>query len=81
EYVVTPVCVWKDTQKIREILSENQLWEVYYRRCISCGRWTTGCPPCTCYSVFDVAYVENPQRGVRRLQWARCMVPGFSDMA
>ncbi|EKQ3378588.1 4Fe-4S dicluster domain-containing protein, partial [Escherichia coli] len=46
-----------------------------------CGRCTTGCPTCTCYSVFDVAYDENPQRGERRRQWASCMVPGFSNMA
>lgn len=55
--------------------------DAYDSRCISCGRCTTGCPTCTCYSVFDVAYDENPQRGERRRQWASCMVPGFSDMA
>lgn len=67
--------------KIRDILTHHPLWDAYDSRCISCGRCTTGCPTCTCYSVFDVAYDENPQRGERRRQWASCMVPGFSDMA
>ncbi|EAB5442884.1 anaerobic sulfite reductase subunit AsrA [Salmonella sp. 741265106_PSA] len=81
ETVVTPDSVCRDPQKIRDILTRHPLWDAYDSRCISCGRCTTGCPTCTCYSVFDVAYDENPQRGERRRQWASCMVPGFSDMA
>lgn len=81
EKVVTPDSVCDDPQKIREVIIGHQLWNDYESRCISCGRCTTGCPTCTCYSVFDVAYDENPQRGERRRQWASCMIPGFSDMA
>ncbi|WP_240727939.1 anaerobic sulfite reductase subunit AsrA, partial [Escherichia sp. E3659] len=71
----------KSPQRIRDIIINHPLWDEYNSRCIGCGRCTTGCPTCTCYSVFDVAYDENPQRGERRRQWASCMVPGFSDMA
>jgi anaerobic sulfite reductase subunit A len=81
EVVSTPDSVCHDPQKIREIVSEHPLWQAYESRCISCGRCTTGCPTCTCYSMFDVAYEENQQRGERRRQWASCLVPGFSDMA
>ncbi|AFJ45879.1 anaerobic sulfite reductase subunit AsrA [Shimwellia blattae] len=79
--VATPDSQCDDPQKIREILINHPLWEEYHKRCISCGRCTVSCPTCTCYSVFDVAYEENPQRGERRRQWASCVVPGFSDMA
>lgn len=81
EQVRTPDSVCDDPQKIRDILTHHPLWQAYDSRCISCGRCTTGCPTCTCYSLFDVAYEENPQRGERRRQWASCLIPGFSDMA
>lgn len=81
EQVRTPDSVCGEPQKIRDIVTDHPLWQSYDSRCISCGRCTTGCPTCTCYSVFDVAYEENSQRGERRRQWASCMIPGFSDMA
>lgn len=81
EKVVTPDSICDDPQKIREVIIGHPLWNAYESRCISCGRCTTGCPTCTCYSVFDITYDENPQRGERRRQWASCMIPGFSDMA
>ncbi|SUG64957.1 reductase [Salmonella enterica subsp. enterica] len=59
ETVVTPDSVCHDPQKIRDILTHHPLWDAYDSRCISCGRCTTGCPTCTCYSVFDVAYDEK----------------------
>lgn len=80
EQVSLPESIGYSPQGVREILINHPLWDEYNSRCIGCGRCTTGCPTCTCYSVFDVAYDENPQRGERR-QWASCMVPGFSDMA
>ncbi|WJV54397.1 anaerobic sulfite reductase subunit AsrA [Pectobacteriaceae bacterium CE90] len=81
QQVQLPDSVCDDPQQIRDILVDHPLWADYQSRCIGCGRCTTGCPTCTCYSVFDVAYQEQPQRGERRRQWASCMVPGFSDMA
>ncbi|SUG54503.1 reductase [Salmonella enterica subsp. diarizonae] len=58
ETVVTPDSVCRDPQKIRDILTRHPLWDAYDSRCISCGRCTTGCPTCTCYSVFDVAMMK-----------------------
>ena len=81
EQVTLPEKICQSPQKVRDIIINHPLWDEYNSRCIGCGRCTTGCPTCTCYSVFDVAYDENPQRGERRRQWASCMVPGFSDMA
>ncbi|MGY0155962.1 anaerobic sulfite reductase subunit AsrA [Edwardsiella tarda] len=81
EKVVTPDQICDDPKRVRQILQDSPLWNDYQHRCIGCGRCTTGCPTCTCYSIFDVAYAENPQRGERRRQWASCMVEGFTDMA
>ncbi|MBN6417227.1 anaerobic sulfite reductase subunit A, partial [Escherichia coli] len=81
EQVTLPEKICQSPQRVRDIIINHPLWDEYNSRCIGCGRCTTGCPTCTCYSVFDVAYDENPQRGERRRQWASCMVPGFSDMA
>lgn len=81
EKVNLPDSVCNNPQKIRDVIINHPLWDEYNSRCISCGRCTTGCPTCTCYSMFDVAYDENPHRGERRKQWASCMVTGFSDMA
>ncbi|CAG9295703.1 anaerobic sulfite reductase subunit AsrA [Celerinatantimonas diazotrophica] len=81
EQVTLPEQVCDDPQKVRNILADHPIWDEYSRRCISCGRCSTGCPTCTCYSIFDVPYAENSQRGERRRQWASCMIPGFSDMA
>ncbi len=39
------------------------------RRPASVVAAATGCPTCTCYSVFDVAYDENPAARRRRRQW------------
>ncbi len=74
EQVTLPEKICQSPQKVRDIIINHPLWDEYNSRCISCGRCTTGCPTCTCYSVFDVAYDENPQHGERRRQWASCMV-------
>lgn len=79
--VTLPDSVCGSAQKIRDIIINHPLWDEYDSRCISCGRCTTGCPTCTCYSVYDVTFAENPQQGERRRQWASCTIPGFSDMA
>ncbi|MCR3960127.1 anaerobic sulfite reductase subunit AsrA [Aeromonas veronii] len=79
--VRTPDSICDDPQRIRQILTAHPVWAEYNSRCIGCGRCTTSCPTCSCYSVHDLTYAENPQQGERRRQWASCMVDGFSDMA
>ncbi|MFV0576893.1 MAG: anaerobic sulfite reductase subunit AsrA [Vibrio sp.] len=81
EQVRTPDMVCDDPKVIRRILTEHEMWQEFDKRCIACGRCTTSCPSCTCYSVHDVVYEENAQFGERRRQTASCMVDGFSDMA
>ncbi|MEG2954895.1 MAG: anaerobic sulfite reductase subunit AsrA [Hafnia sp.] len=79
--VRTPNSICDDPKRIRRILTEHPIWAEYESRCIGCGRCTTSCPTCSCYSVYDLTYAENLQQGERRRQWASCMVDGFSDMA
>ena len=59
----------------------SDMWEEYSVRCIGCGRCNFVCPTCTCYSMQDVAYKDNPKCGERRRVWASCEVDGFTDMA
>lgn len=81
EKVRTPDRVCDDPKRIRQILTNHSLWNDYQNRCIGCGRCTTGCPTCTCFSIFDVKYAENPGKGERRRQWSSCMIDGYTDMA
>lgn len=81
EKVRTPDMVCDDPKVIRKILTQHEMWQEFDKRCIACGRCTTSCPSCTCYSVHDVTYDENGNFGERRRQTASCMVDGFSDMA
>ena len=67
--------------EIRTRIVDHELFDEYDRRCVECGRCTTSCPTCTCYSVNDVKYTENANVGERQRVWSSCIVPGFSDMA
>ncbi|MCP4181245.1 MAG: anaerobic sulfite reductase subunit AsrA [bacterium] len=79
--VHTPDQACSNHHRIREILIDHEMWEQYESRCIACGRCTTSCPTCTCYSTFDVVYEENNNFGERRRQHSSCMIDKFSDMA
>ncbi|WP_252176723.1 anaerobic sulfite reductase subunit AsrA [Endozoicomonas sp. 4G] len=68
-------------QQIRDKIIGHQLFDEYDRRCVECGRCTTSCPTCSCYTVHDVKYSENAKVGERQRVWSSCIVPGFSDMA
>ncbi|WP_153448640.1 anaerobic sulfite reductase subunit AsrA [Vibrio algicola] len=81
EVVCTPDSVCDSPKVIRKILTNHEMWDEFDKRCIACGRCTTSCTTCSCYSVFDVAYEENEKFGERRRQLSSCMVDGFSDMA
>ena len=68
-------------QEIRDILVNHPMWDQYDHRCVECGRCTTSCPTCSCYSVNDVTYNENAKVGERQRVWSSCIVPHFADMA
>jgi len=59
----------------------SEMWEEYSGRCIGCGRCNFSCPTCTCFTMQDVCYKDNPACGERRRVWASCQVDGYSDMA
>ncbi|WP_407314007.1 anaerobic sulfite reductase subunit AsrA [Desulfosporosinus sp. SB140] len=62
-------------------VAANPIWEEYGTRCIACGRCTVVCPSCSCYTMQDIFYEDNPKCGERRRVWASCHIDGFTDMA
>ncbi len=87
ETVVSPKFVTENNVKVSlpdEVplsLFEDELWDEYSARCISCGRCNFVCPTCTCYTMQDVFYEENGKVGERRRVWASCHVDGYTNMA
>ena len=63
------------------ILHQHSLWDEYDKRCIGCGRCNFSCPTCTCFTMQDIFYGDNPRSGERRRVWASCMVDGYTDVA
>ena len=87
---VTPQFVQQNNQRVSlpEIpenflssLTSHKLWDEYKTRCIACGRCNTSCPTCSCFTMQDLFYEDNPQCGERRRVWASCQIDGFTDMA
>lgn len=59
----------------------KEIWQEYGARCIACGRCNFVCPTCTCFSMQDIFYKDNPKAGERRRVWASCQIDGYTDMA
>ena len=60
---------------------QDAMWQEYTGRCIGCGRCNFVCPTCTCFTMQDIFYKDNPKAGERRRVWASCQVDGYSDIA
>lgn len=84
---VTPDFVYENqvkvniTEKLDGRVMKSELWKGYSSRCIACGRCNFVCPTCTCFTMQDIFYKDNPRNGERRRVWASCMVDGYTDMA
>ena len=59
----------------------KDIWQEYGERCIGCGRCNFACPTCTCFTMQDIFYRDNPRTGERRRVWASCQVEGFDEIA
>lgn len=57
------------------------IWKEYEERCIACGRCNFVCPTCTCFTMQDIFYKDNPKVGERRRVWASCQVDGYTEIA
>ena len=68
-------------KKLTQDFAGSPFWHEYSARCIGCGRCNFVCPTCTCFSMQDIFYKDNPNAGERRRVWASCMVDGYTDMA
>ncbi|AKL97156.1 anaerobic sulfite reductase subunit A [Clostridium aceticum] len=69
------------TEKITPEFFDSSLWKEYSERCIACGRCNFVCISCSCWTMQDISYQDNPHQGERRRVWAGCHVDGFTDMA
>lgn len=90
QYEVMPQFVEANKQSVKvpqnlsigsESVTENPIWEEYGSRCIACGRCNVVCPSCSCFTMQDIFYEDNPNCGERRRVWASCHIDGFTDMA
>lgn len=57
------------------------IWKEYGSRCVACGRCNFVCPTCTCFTMQDIFYKDNPKAGERRRVWASCQVDGYTEIA
>ena len=84
---VTPdyVTVNKEVVTLPKNLSnetfQKDIWKEYGDRCIACGRCNFACPTCTCFTMQDIFYRDNPRVGERMRVWASCQVDGYTQMA
>ncbi|MDO4622611.1 MAG: anaerobic sulfite reductase subunit AsrA [Eubacteriales bacterium] len=60
---------------------KHDLWNEYSARCIDCGRCTTVCPTCTCFTMQDTYYTDNGKVGERRRVAGSCMLNGYTTVA
>lgn len=68
-------------EKFPADIAKDPLWDEYTSRCIGCGRCNFVCPTCTCFTMQDIFYKDNPKAGERRRVWASCQIDGYSDIA
>ncbi|MBN2321320.1 MAG: 4Fe-4S dicluster domain-containing protein [Acidobacteria bacterium] len=54
---------------------EEEVWEAFGDRCISCGSCVFVCPTCSCFNVLDR---EIGEEGVRLRTWDACSYSGFT---
>jgi anaerobic sulfite reductase subunit A len=71
----------KVPDRIKPGVINSKFWEQYNARCIGCGRCNFVCPTCTCFTMQDIHYKDNPKNGERRRVWASCQVDGYTEMA
>ena len=87
ECEVSPAFVSENKEKVtlpRNLSNDSftlDIWKEYGERCIACGRCNFVCPTCTCFTMQDIFYKDNPKVGERRRVWASCQVEGFDEIA
>ena len=49
-------------ESLPEDMASHELWKEYAGRCIGCGRCNFVCPTCTCFTMQDIFYKDNPPK-------------------
>lgn len=84
---VTPEYVTENIEKVtlpKHLSNDSftkEIWKEYGDRCITCGRCNFACPTCTCFTMQDVFYQDNPKVGERRRVWASCQIDDYDQIA
>ena len=84
---VTPDFVTENIEKVTlpknltPAIKDHPIWKEYGPRCINCGRCNFACPTCTCFTMQDIFYGDNPKVGERRRVWASCQVDDYDTIA
>lgn len=70
-----------EPEKLDNSIFESDLWSGYSSRCIACGRCNLSCPSCSCFTVRDLRFEDNPRQGERRRFWSGCHLDGFDEVS
>jgi anaerobic sulfite reductase subunit A len=70
-----------DLERMDNSIFESEFWSEYTDRCIACGRCNLSCPTCSCFTVRDILYKDNPQQGERLRFWSGCHLDGFDEVS
>ncbi len=70
-----------DLERMDNSIFDSELGQEYTDRCIACGRCNLSCPTCSCFTVRDILYQENPQQGERLRFWSGCHLDGFDQVS
>ncbi len=59
----------------------HEMWRKYDTECVSCGRCNAVCISCSCFTINDIFYADNPLEGQRVRTWVGCHNNDYTLMA
>ena len=71
-------------ERLRRVLgaeTEEDFWQRWTDRCLSCGACTYFCPTCYCFTITDEGEGLSEKGGRRLRSWDNCMSPLFTREA
>jgi ferredoxin len=71
--------VVKAMKKLSAGKADENIWNDFGEKCITCGGCAFVCPTCTCFNVYDQQ--SSPENGIRARAWDTCLYSGFTREA